>query len=102
MTATIPDNLGVQTIEDGQLLYCAHPMWFPIVGYRFDVPECELVRYDRSPSGRTEAYGHKTLMHKGIHQRCSKSLYLAQRYSVEFDFSKDETSTQFPLKCLKI
>ena len=39
-TTTIPDNLGVQTIEDGQLLYCAHPMWFPIVRYRFDVRNC--------------------------------------------------------------
>ena len=39
-TTTLPDSLGVQTIEDGQLLYCAHPMWFPIVGYRFDVRNC--------------------------------------------------------------
>jgi hypothetical protein len=39
-TSTIPIDLGVQTIEDGQLLYCAHPMWFPIVGYRFDVRSC--------------------------------------------------------------
>ena len=39
-TTTIPDNLGAQTIEDGQLLYCAHPMWFPIVGYRFVVRNC--------------------------------------------------------------
>jgi hypothetical protein len=40
-TSTIPSDLGVQTIEDGQLLYCAHPMWFPIVGYRFDVRNCD-------------------------------------------------------------
>ena len=39
-TTTIPDNLGVQTIEDGQLLYCAHPMWFPVVRYRFDIRNC--------------------------------------------------------------
>ena len=39
-TTTIPSDLGTQTIEDGQLLYCAHPMWFPIVGYRFDVRNC--------------------------------------------------------------
>jgi hypothetical protein len=39
-TAQIPIDLGVQTIEDGQLLYCAHPMWFPVVGYRFDVRNC--------------------------------------------------------------
>ncbi len=28
------------TIEDGELLYCAHPMMFPIVGYEFDVRNC--------------------------------------------------------------
>ena len=40
-TTTIPSDLGVrQTVEDGQLLYCGHPMWFPIVGYRFDVRNC--------------------------------------------------------------
>jgi hypothetical protein len=37
---TIPADLVMQTIEDGQLLYCAHPMWFPVVGYRFDVRNC--------------------------------------------------------------
>ncbi|PWT80929.1 MAG: hypothetical protein C5B57_11495 [Blastocatellia bacterium] len=42
-TADIPPTLGVvETIEDGQLLYCAHPMWFPIVGYRFDVRNCSI------------------------------------------------------------
>ena len=39
-TAEIPLDVSVQTIEDGQLLYCAHPMWFPIVGYRFDIRNC--------------------------------------------------------------
>jgi len=39
-TVEIPRNLGVETIEDGRLLYCAHPMWFPVVGYRFDVRNC--------------------------------------------------------------
>jgi len=39
-TATIPADLSVQTIEDGELLYCGHTMWFPIVGYRFDVRSC--------------------------------------------------------------
>jgi hypothetical protein len=39
-TSVIPADLGVTTIEDGQLLYCAHPMWFPVVGYRFDVRNC--------------------------------------------------------------
>jgi hypothetical protein len=49
-TTTIPDYLGVQTIEDGQLLYCAHPLWFPIVGYRFDVPI--VLPAKLRPSGR--------------------------------------------------
>ena len=39
-TPAIAADLTVQTIEDGQMLYCAHPMWFPIVGYRFDVRSC--------------------------------------------------------------
>jgi hypothetical protein len=34
------EPLTVQTIEDGELLYCAHPMLFPIVGYAFDVRNC--------------------------------------------------------------
>jgi hypothetical protein len=52
-TATIPPDLGVQTIEDGELLYCAHPMWFPIVGFRFDVRSCtacELFKATRTPA----------------------------------------------------
>ena len=50
-TATIPPDLSVQTIVDGELLYCAHPMWFPVVGYRFDVRNCgacELFKAVRS------------------------------------------------------
>ena len=39
-TADIPNDLGIQTVEDGLLLYCAHPMWFPVVGFRFDVRNC--------------------------------------------------------------
>jgi hypothetical protein len=39
-TSDIPAILDVQTIEDGQLLYCAHAMWFPVVGYQFDVRSC--------------------------------------------------------------
>ena len=33
-------DVTIQTIEDGQMLYCSHPMWFPIVGYRFDIRNC--------------------------------------------------------------
>ena len=39
-TSDFPEGLGTHTIEDGQLLYCAHPMLFPVVGYRFDVRNC--------------------------------------------------------------
>ncbi len=39
-TSRLPTALTLQTIEDGELLYCAHPMLFPIVGYDFDVRNC--------------------------------------------------------------
>jgi hypothetical protein len=44
-TPDIPADLSCQTIEDGQLLYCAHPMWFPVVGYYFDVRNCTACDY---------------------------------------------------------
>jgi len=37
--------LNFQTVEDGQLLYCAHPMLFPFVGYQFDVRNCDRCDY---------------------------------------------------------
>ena len=46
-TADISLYLALQTIEDGELLYCAHPMWFPVVGYQFDVRNCESCDYFR-------------------------------------------------------
>ena len=39
-TPVIPPNLGIHTIEDGQLLFCAHPMMFPVVGYQLDIRNC--------------------------------------------------------------
>ena len=36
----IPPELSVHTVVDGYLLYCAHPMLFPVVGYEFDVRNC--------------------------------------------------------------
>ena len=39
-TSDIPADIGFHTIEDGQLLYCAHPMLYPVVGYQFDVRNC--------------------------------------------------------------
>jgi hypothetical protein len=47
-TSHIPLNLGFHaTIEDGELLFCAHPMWFPVVSYQFDVRNCEDCDYFR-------------------------------------------------------
>jgi len=33
-------EVSFQTVEDGELLYCCHPMLFPVVGYHFDVRNC--------------------------------------------------------------
>jgi hypothetical protein len=43
----IPPDLGLHTIEDGQLLFCGHPMWFPVVGYQFDIRNCLSCDYFR-------------------------------------------------------
>jgi hypothetical protein len=47
-TSDIPANLGVHTIEDGQLLFCAHPMLFPVVRYHFDIRNCDGCDYFRT------------------------------------------------------
>ena len=45
-TADMPIDIGgLHTIEDGLLLFCAHPMWFPVVGYQFDVRNCSTCDY---------------------------------------------------------
>jgi len=44
-TDAIPADVGFHTISDGLLLFCAHPMWFPIVGYQFDVRNCVTCEY---------------------------------------------------------
>ncbi len=33
-------EVSFQTVEDGELLYCSHPMLMPVVGYHFDVRNC--------------------------------------------------------------
>jgi hypothetical protein len=43
-----PIAFGFRTIEDGELLFCAHPMLFPVVGYQFDVRNCEDCEYFRA------------------------------------------------------
>jgi hypothetical protein len=53
--ADIPPDPGFHTIEDGMLLYCAHPMLFPVVGYHFDVGNCEGCEYFRPVSSRLRA-----------------------------------------------
>jgi hypothetical protein len=40
-TADLPEDLGSHTIVDGQLLFCAHPMYWPVVRYEFDLRNCE-------------------------------------------------------------
>lgn len=58
-TSTIPPDPGIQTIVDGQLLYCAHPMFFPIMGYEFDIRNCDgcdVFRARRQSATDTRAY----------------------------------------------
>jgi hypothetical protein len=52
-TIEIPPDLGSHTIEDGLLLYCVHPMLFPVVGYHFDVRNCERCDYFKPTRGAT-------------------------------------------------
>jgi hypothetical protein len=51
-TPELPEHLTLQTIEDGMLLFCGHPMWFPIVGYEFDVRSCTACEYFRPRSSK--------------------------------------------------
>lgn len=58
-TSTIPPDPGIQTIVDGLLLYCAHPMFFPIMGYEFDIRNCDgcdVFRARRRAAPDPEAY----------------------------------------------
>ena len=40
-TPALPDDPGSHTIVDGELVYCAHPMYWPVVRYEFDLSNCE-------------------------------------------------------------
>jgi hypothetical protein len=40
-TDRIPEDLGNHTIIDGRLAFCAHPMYWPVVRYEFDLRNCE-------------------------------------------------------------
>lgn len=44
-TPNLPPDLTIQSVVNGELLYCAHPMLFPIVGYDFDTRNCEACDY---------------------------------------------------------
>jgi hypothetical protein len=46
-TVAVPVDVGLHTIIDGQLVYCAHPMLWPIVGYEFDISNCADCDYFR-------------------------------------------------------
>jgi hypothetical protein len=54
-TADVPPELGFHTIEDGLLLFCAHPMLFPVVGYQFDVRNCGACDYFKPVRGTRSA-----------------------------------------------
>ena len=43
----LPSKLASHTVEDGLLVYCAHPMIMPVVGYHFDVRNCDGCDYYR-------------------------------------------------------
>jgi hypothetical protein len=47
-TPAIPVDVGFHTIVDGELLYCAHPMLYPVVGLAFDVRNCTRCDYFRA------------------------------------------------------
>jgi hypothetical protein len=51
-TPEIPPDIGFHTISDGQLLFCVHPMLFPVVGYHFDVRNCIGCEYFRPGAGK--------------------------------------------------
>jgi hypothetical protein len=54
-TSEIPLDIGFHTIVDGQLLYCAHPMLRPVVGFAFDVRNCIDCDYFRPRRAAPEA-----------------------------------------------
>jgi hypothetical protein len=55
-TADLPPDIGFHaTIEDGELLFCSHPMLFPVVGYCFDVRNCATCEYFRPRAGAPSA-----------------------------------------------
>lgn len=55
-TPEVPPDIGFHTIVDGCLLYCCHPMLFPVVGYAFDVGNCSGCEYFRPRRGGPAAY----------------------------------------------
>ena len=57
-TPDLPSDLAFHaTIEDGHLLFCGHPMWFPIVGYEFDIRNCDACEYFKPRTSATSRPG---------------------------------------------
>ncbi len=56
-TTEIPPDIGFHTIVDGALLFCAHPMWFPVVGYQFDIRNCDACEYFRPQASAVRIQG---------------------------------------------
>lgn len=50
-TPHVLPELSYQTVEDGERLYCSHPMLFPMVGYHFDVRNCDGCDWFRRKNG---------------------------------------------------
>ncbi len=46
-STNLPADIGFHTIEDGLLVYCVHPMMFPVVRYHFDIRNCDSCEYFR-------------------------------------------------------
>jgi hypothetical protein len=59
-TFDLPRDIGLHTIEDGQLLFCAHPMWFPVVGYQFDARSCAACDYFKATRPQLQAMARRT------------------------------------------
>jgi hypothetical protein len=52
-TPAVLPEVSYQTVEDGELLYCSHPMMFPLVRYRFDVRNCDGCDWFKPRKGTT-------------------------------------------------
>ena len=70
-TEILPD-VAFQTVEDGALLYCAHPMWFPVVGLPISTSETATAATTSRPSSSAHYRDGKQLL--TFQPFCSKPL----------------------------